>query len=245
MRILGELEPSKNGEKLAKRVEKLIPVVDAIDIPEAPMGKPIAHAAILASYIKARYGIDTVPHIRVIDVNTVGLLSILGGLKATGIGEAVLLRGDAPIVGSEVRDLSVETAAEIAVEKLGRNPQLGAMISLRYPLEAITDRLNAPLSFYLILRPGYSLEKLRQVSRLARSLGKQLYAYVIVASNKNYNKLKNMLIGQPVYSVGEATRFVEKIRDLVDGILVSSPGDVDAISEAARQIKRELCLSLR
>ena len=244
MRILGELEPSKNSEKLAKRVEKLVETVDAIDIPEAPMGKPIAHAAVLASYIKAKYGIDAVPHIRVSDLNAVGLLSILGGLKATGVNEAVLLKGDTPMIGKEVGDLTVETAAEIAAKKLGSNPRLGAMLSLRYPLEAIMGRLKAPLGFYLILRPGYSLEKLRQVSQIAKSLDKQLYAYVIVASSKNYDQLKKMLVDQPVYSIDEATRFVDKIKDVVDGILVSSPGDVDAINEAARRIKRELGLSM-
>jgi len=242
MKILGELEPTKNNEKLAKRVEKLAGVVDAIDIPEAPMGKPIAHAAILAAYIKAKYGIDAIPHVRVSDLNTVGLLSILGGLRATGIEEAVLLKGDPPIVGKEVEELTVESAAEVASSRLSGRPRLGAMMSLRYSLEAITKRLQAPLDFYLVLRPSYSLEKLEQVSKLAKSLNKRLYTYIIVASSRNYPQLREMLVGQPVYNIDEAVRFATKIQRLVDGILISSPGDVDAISETAQRIKRELRL---
>ncbi|KSW12217.1 hypothetical protein CF15_05530 [Pyrodictium occultum] len=242
MRLLGELEPTKNPDKLALRVEKLAQAVDAIDIPEAPMGRPIASAAVLAAYIKAKYFIDVVPHVRIVDVNTVGLLSILGGLRAAGVEEAVLLRGDRPALGGTVEELTVEEAASIAAKRLHGSPRLGAMLSLRYPMEAIRSRLEAPLSFYLVLRANYSIERLAEVSKLARSLGKTLYPYVIVASKKNYEKLKMMLADQPIYSLDEAIRFAEKVKSYVDGLLISSPGDMDTVAEAAREIKRRLGL---
>ncbi len=240
VRIIAELEPSKNREKLISYLNRLVANVDAVDIPEVPMGRPIASAPVLAAHFKAIYG-DTefIPHIRVIDVNRVGLLSILGGLHVANIREAVLLRGDDPVEGVKVEDITVEEAAVLAKQRLrGRSPSLGAMLSIRYPLSMIEQRLNASLDFYMVLRGLHSYEKLVAVSGLAKKYGKKLYAYVIIASDRNRAMLKEMLGDQPVYNVEDVETVVERLAPLVDGVILSSPGDREAIIMAAQRLYR-------
>ncbi len=240
MKIIAELEPTRNNEKLARRLRMLVPHVDAIDIPEVPVGKPIASAPMLAAYIKARYPeVEVMPHVRIIDVNKAALLSIVGGARATRIEELVLLRGDDPLEGEIVRDLkSVEEAAAYIKTRVRKTPLLGAMLSIRYPIEKIMTRLTAPLDFYLVLRATVSIRKLAEVSREAQRLGKRLYAYIIIVGEKNRKILRNMLGDQPLYTPQEALHVVEEISSLVDGILLSSPGDVDAVVEAAQRLYR-------
>jgi len=238
LRVIAELEPTRNREKLLKRVKLLAPHVDAIDIPEVPMGRPIASAPVVAAHLSALYpGTSFIPHIRVIDVNRVGMLSILGGLAAAGVGEAVLLRGDRPVEGRVVEDLTVEEAARLAVERLRRRPSLGAMLSIRYPLPEIERRLEAPFSFYLVLRAFTSLEKLREVSRAAHRLGKKLYAYLIVGGS-NYEQLRRMLGDQPVYRPQEAVEAAAALEGVVDGVLVSSPGSLETVVETVQKLYR-------
>lgn len=241
LRIIAELEPTRNPRKLHQRVRLLVPHFDAIDIPESPMGKPIAHAAVLAALINSKYGTPVIPHIRVSDVNTVALLSLMGGLAAAEVREAVLLRGDPPEEGAPVEELTVEDAAALVKKRLrGKSPRIGAMLSIRQPMERIEARLRADIDFYMVLRALSNLEKLDRVSRLASRLDKELYAYLIVARPHRLAALKAMLGDQPVYLPEEALTVAEKIEPLVDGVIVSSPGDVEAVVETGQLLSTQL-----
>lgn len=239
MKVIAELEPTRNREKLLARVKMLAPNVDAIDIPEAPMGRPIASAPVLAAHLKALYPtLSFIPHIRVIDVNRVGLLSIAGGLKAAGVEEAVLLRGDDPAEGTVVNDLDVEEAAALVKTRIRGAPRLGAMLSIRYPREKIASRLLSSLDFFMVLRALHDREKLAWVAGEARRLGKRLYAYIIVYSERNREKLLSMLGDQPLYPLDRVEEAAEALRGTVDGVVVSSPGDVDAVVKACQRLAR-------
>ncbi len=240
LKIIAELEPTRNREKLLKRVRQIAPHVDAIDIPEAPMGVPIASASVLAAHLAALYpSLKFIPHIRVIDVNRVGLLSLIGGIKASGIDEAVLLRGDQPVEGKIVDDINVEEAARYVKERIKHPPRLGAMLSMRHPFEKIIERVHTPLDFYMVLRPLHDVEKLVNVSREAHRMGKKLYAYIIVGG-ENYEKLRSMLDGQPVYRPEEVVDVARRLADIVDGVIVSSPGSVSTVVEAVQRLSRAL-----
>lgn len=241
MLIIAELEPARKKEKLERYVKNLAANVDAIDIPEVPMGRPVASASIIAAHFKAIYvDVEFIPHIRVIDLNRVGLLSLLAGLHVAEIKEAVLLRGDDPVEGRKVEDINVEEAARLAKIRLrDKRPRLGAMLSMRYPFEKIEERMKADLEFFMVLRGLHDYDKLTRVSRAARRLGKKLYAYVIIGSNRNIDTLRSMLGGQPVYRIEEVEHVVERLSPLVDGIILSSPGDMEAIVEAAQRLSRK------
>lgn len=239
MRIIAELEPTRNNKRLLERVKALAPYVDAVDIPDAPLGKPLAAAYVIAAYLAAKYpGIDFIPHIRVGDMNALAILNVIGGLKAAGVREAVLLRGDDPAVGRPVDQLTVEEAASLTKDSIRNPPLLGAMLSMRYPLESIVERLAAPLDFYLVLRPLASREKLEATAREARRRGKKLYAYIIIGGRGNIETLRAMLGDQPVYTPSEVPKIAEELKPLVDGVILSSPGSPAAIVEAAQVLAR-------
>ena len=240
MKIIAELEPSRKRDKLLSRVKGLVANVDAIDIPEVPMGRPLASAAVLSAHLQAIYpDTEFIPHVRVIDLNRVGLLSIIAGLGVAGIRETVLLRGDDPVEGSIVEDLTVEEAALLVRERLKTYPRLGAMLSMRFPIEAMEKRLEAPFDFYMVLRALHDPRKLVKVSTIAQAKGKLLYAYVIVAGSRNRELLKRMLGDQPIYSVEEVENVIDQLSGLVDGIIISSPGDYQALVEAAQKAYRK------
>ncbi len=235
--LIAELEPLQNKEKLEARLRALIPHFDVIDIPEAPLGNPSVSSALLAVYIWSKYGIKVIPHIKVTDVNSLALINIVNGLATIGIEEVVVLKGDPPRIGSTVEDVTVESVPDF-VKKYSKNiPRLGALISLRYPRNLIERRLNKPFAFYYILRPIVDLDKLAWLSREARRNGKRLYAYIIVMSEKNKPILQSLLGDQPVYETKEAITIMERLSSLVDGFIVSSPGDVNAMISVAQHFQ--------
>lgn len=235
-RLIAELEPLQSREKLEARLRALIPYFDVIDIPEAPLGNPSASSALLAVYIWSKYGVQVIPHIKVTDVNSLALINIVSGLAVVGIEEVVVLRGDPPRIGSTVEDVSVEGVLDLVKKYSKGTPRLGALISLRYPRSLIGKRLNKPFSFYFVLRPAVDLDKLVWLSREARRKGKKLYAYIIVMGEKNKSTLRSLLGSQPVYEVREAIAVIERLSGLVDGFIVSSPGDVDAMVSVAQRL---------
>jgi 5,10-methylenetetrahydrofolate reductase len=127
MEIIAEVTPVRDREKLLKKLEALKPLVDWIDIPEAPGGKPTAHSLAVGALAK-QMGFEPIVHIRLLDVNKTGLKSLLGGVYILDIKHVVLLQGDPPAEGQPVREVSTEEAVEEA-KKLGL--KAGALLSLR------------------------------------------------------------------------------------------------------------------
>ncbi len=237
MEIIAELKPTKNKYKLSKTVDKLRPYVDFFDIPESPLGKPIAHSVLLASYLREVLGVEVIPHIRVQDLNKTALLSIIGGLEFLGIERVVLLRGD-PTSGNSSSKLTVEEAA-FYTKKNSEFLETGAIISLRYPIADILKRIsNRYLDFFLVLRASQYQEKLEVVRQYADR--KRIYVYIIIATEKNLPFMREILGDQPLHTLNEVAAFAESVKEFADGVVLSCPFDVDAIVEASKLIRQQL-----
>ncbi|MCE4618474.1 MAG: methylenetetrahydrofolate reductase [Desulfurococcales archaeon] len=223
MELIAELNPPRDPVRLLEIAERFSEVFDWIDIPDAPLGKPNYNSPVVAAYLVSR-GFRVIAHLRVSDVNTIALKTITKTLGSLGVPRIVYLKGDPPQQGSSVEDFTPEDAVYYARSR-PEAPEPGLLLSLRKGIEAIRNRLNVPAGFYFVLNydweKGSNIELLKNVSALARSMDKKLYAYLIIPGE---------ICSQP----GRVSSLTNQVTELVDGIVFSAPHSVDCIVECGR-----------
>ncbi|MEB3773972.1 MAG: hypothetical protein GSR86_03485 [Desulfurococcales archaeon] len=235
MELIAELDGSRDLRELEEKVNPLKDLYDWIDLPDSPMGSPGPFSILAGCILEERYGVKTIPHLRLADLNMLAVKSIAKTLPLTRIKRLVLLRGDKPRSGSMVEDLTPEEAMAIFRR---RNPgiEVGLLLSMRKPWNTILERLEAGPDFILVLNHTMKpLEDLEKLSREARGRGIKVYPYIIVETRRNKELLKGVrgVIGDSmVYS------YISRIKGLVDGLLISSPGDHEYLHYIASQISR-------
>ena len=234
MEVIAELEPTRSYEKLQAMMRAVEGLVDWVDFPEAPLGVPRAHSVVVATVVQRDFGLRAIAHVRVLDLDELALNSILGATRLAGIGRVVLLRGD-PGSGGTCRSLGPEEALRILRMQ---NPQAeaGLLLSLRKGRELVRERLSAGADFYLVLNargPG----DLRWLSREASARGAKIIPYVIVETPANKRLLEESLPGKPRVPIGELRGYASQLEGVVDGILVSVPGDLRGLREALERLQ--------
>lgn len=98
--VTAEVTPplSASAEKLLKRVEPLLGLVDAINVTDAPAARPYT-SSFAAAAILARAGIEPIVQVTCRDRNRIALISDLLGAAAQGIENLLVLHGDDPSKG--------------------------------------------------------------------------------------------------------------------------------------------------
>jgi len=214
---------SRNG--LESFMEKTRGVVDCYDLPESPLGMPAPSSLAVAVYLRTTYGVCVVPHVRLLDVNALALLSQIKALELIGIDRVLLTMGDKPLVGKPVNDLDTESAVALVKSK-GFKGRIAVIASLKYSLDKIAERVRGGADVFYVLKAGPgSLGKIESLYRLVRDAGKQMYVYVLVGSPRNMHMLE--AIGQPYVKPGELEDFIRALRNVSDGVVLSSPMDED------------------
>ncbi len=237
MKVFYELTPRlKDEDFINKLVLSTLDYIDGYDIPESPLAMPAPNSALSALYIRLKFNVDVIPHIRLYDINKIALLSITYGLTVFGINKVVLTRGDKPKDAVIVDELRTEDAVELLKS---RNPKLkvGSIISLRYSLEDILKRLNSAADFFLILRfSNEYMDKYEELVKLSRKLGKELYVYVIIATKRNLSIINR--IGQPYIKFENLDSFLSTYHDVLNNIIVSIPGDHESVVDVLKVVSR-------
>ena len=174
-----------------KHVEEFVNTVkecaEDIDVHESSLGHPSVNSVSLASILVNVFNVDAIAHVRLADVNHLVFLSLAYAAQFFGVDKLLVTVGDPPRIGKPVGYLTSEEALKLArVYGVGKL-KIGAILSLRFPLEKIYERLRRDFNFYLVLRfSEKNLDKFAKVSEKATGLGKELYPYVIVATEKEY-----------------------------------------------------------
>ena len=231
------LEVCGNKKSLDHYVNLASNYIDCFDVPESPLGFPGVNSVAACVYLKTRYDVCCIAHVRLYDVNTVALYSLAKAVETFGIDGLVLTMGDKPKIGSAVDELTTISA----INYLGKSHyriRIGAILSLRYSLNDIINRLRIGADFFLVLRLGLeTLDKYRKVYRFAKDLGKELYPYIIIATDSNRKLLAR--INQPYIEINEVEDFLNEIKYYVDGIVLSIPLEREklrSILEIIRQV---------
>ncbi len=237
MELLVELVPTKRFLEVARAVASY---VDGFDIPEAPMGMPRPNSIIVGTLLRQALGYDykVIAHARLGDVNPVALASLIMGAELAELDGVLITVGDRPAYGTFVNQMYTDQAVEFLRNDIGIRIALGAILSLRYDLNAISSRVRKPFDFFHAMRVSRnSIDVLSRVSEMVSSLGKKLYAYLIVATPRNREFVESEL-RQPFIEINELRSFVEDIRDLVSGVIVSCPLDREGRIEAVKLLHR-------
>ena len=238
MELIAEVEPTRSREKLERWIPPLRDLVDWVDVPESPLGVPRAHSIAVASYIQSVYGIPGIAHLRVTDVNIVGLKSLMGAAVLLGVRRVVLLRGDKPSEGNACSDLTPEEAVRHAKSHALGLVEVGLLVSARRELSDIEKRLSSRPDFVLVLNATPT--RLRQVSSIASRAGVKIYPYVIVETPRNERLVRSMPKHVVRYGIEDVPRVVESIRGFVDGVVLSVPGDYEGLKMAAEALRDKL-----
>ncbi len=225
-------------KKLDEFVSKSSNVIDCYDLPEAPAGYPALSSIALAVYLKTRYGVCSIPHIRLYDVNKLALLTIAKTVEVFNLNALLITRGDPPKYGNIVSDLSTEEAIEL-IKRHGYRIKLAILVSLRYSLKDILERVSKKADMLFILRVGKSsVDKLQKVYSEAKKLGKEVYAYILIGSERNIELFEQL--SQPYIHYRDIEGFLADIKNYVDGVILSSPRDKELIRKVARFIKESM-----
>lgn len=234
--VWAEVEPSRSRARVLSVARSVRGLVDVVNVPEAPLGKPSAHAVAVA-YVAGREAFaESVANLRLLDVNANALISLVGAAELLGLRGVVLLRGDPPRHGRPVRELSTEEAARL-LKRRGVGVQVGAILSLAKPPEEQAKRLSQPIDLFLATRL-WNPRQLEGPVQEARRRGKKVIPYIVVAEADNKKLLYEMLQGhQPVYEPADVPCVAKSLIGLVDGVLVSAPLSKKTLVEALKALR--------
>ena len=131
----------------------------------------------------------------------------------------------------EVRDF-LRTSVKIS------NVKLGCLLTARVPAEMAIARVNNGWDFCFFLRlEEESLPKLKQVAAECKKLGKPIYPYFVVGTEKNQKTLGR--IGWPATTdMAHAEKFVAGLEGVVDGIIATCLGDVAGDMQLLEMIQK-------
>jgi len=238
LELVAEVEPTRSREKLEKWIPPLKGLVDWIDIPESPLGVARAHSIAVAHYIQRTYSIPSIAHIRVSDVNRVGLRSLVGAAVLLGVKRVVLLRGDKASDAEACKDLSPEEALR-EVERHGLGAvEGGLLVSARKTPGEIEARISSKPSFILVLNA--TPQRMETVARIARRYAVRVYPYLIVETQANRWLIRQMPPYVPRYTSDGIVEIARKFAALSDGLIVSVPGDYEGLHSVVEAIRSNI-----
>lgn len=209
--------------------------VNCFDIPEAPAGHPAPSSLAIATYLKTKYRACAIPHVRLHDVNELALRSIVKAISFFDLDGLLVTMGDAPKYGSCINNLTTDEAVDL-IKGLGYGVRVGSILSLRYGLRDIEDRLAGSADFFYVLRLGEdTFSKYVQVLDKAREHGKELYPYVLISTSVNEEVLRKLR--QPYVTLDDLPLLIEKLKTIADGLVISSPLEYDLLPQILKVVK--------
>ncbi len=225
MELIAELDGRAGLEEWAVRLSRHY---HWIDIPDSPMGKPGPHSLLAACTLHAKHGLKVIPHIRLYDTTYTGFKAIAKTLAMTGIRRVVVLRGDPPRKGSKIEDLTPEDAMEIIRSKAPR-VEVGLLLSMRKQWSEIQARLDQRPDFVLVLHyRAKGWEGVERLSREASRRGIRIIPYLVIITGRNRD-ITSRLGNHSLVAEDVAREEASRLGKLVDGVLFSAPGDLDAL----------------
>lgn len=238
MKILHEFVPSRKFLKIA---EETVDLVDGWNITDSAAGFPAPSGTAVGCVLKTRYPEKII--IPVFVLHYKGPVEV-GGLalaaEAVGLDGLVLTMGDVPKYGEPIKMLkSSEEARDFLRETIKiKRLKLGCLLSARKSTEEIISRVREQWDFIFFMRlTEKSLPILRHAAGECRRLNKPIYSYFLVETPKNLKTLE--MIGWPATAtIDQVEEFAAKLKDVVDGIIVTCAGDYEGDREVLRRLKK-------
>ncbi len=248
MKVLYEFIPKKNFLQLAEEIKDLL---DGWNITDSASGIPAPSAAAVACTLKTKYPEKLAYPMLITNYKgPVEIAAVAKACEAVSIDGMILSLGDPPRYGYAIRtrkDGSCELLT--SEEKFGafrgstgpaeevreflrevvkvNDLRLGCLVTSRRPAEDAIARIKEPWDFCFFLRlEEQSLPKLKEVASVCKDLGKAIYPYFVVETQKN-KKVLDRIGWTSTTTMDTAVTFAEKLEGIVDGIIATCLGDID------------------
>ncbi len=247
MKILYEFIPRLDFVSSAAKVKDL---VDGFNITDSAGGAPAPGGVSVACVLKQIYPDKvTIPMLITNYKGPVELGAAALAAEAMGVDGLLPDPGDPPKYGTLIRtreDGSCQTISdpdEILAYRRSTGPaeevrnflrksvkisktKIGCLLTARVPAEAAIERMKNDWDFGFFLRlEEATLPKLKEIGTECKRMGKPLYPYFIVGTEKNQKVLQR--IGWPASAtMATAEKFISDMEGYVEGIIATCLGDV-------------------
>jgi 5,10-methylenetetrahydrofolate reductase len=236
--LIAELPPKRSFNKIVSIASRLIELADSLDVPDAPLGYPSPSSPVVSAALKAsmRNDVDIIAHLRLLDTAHLGAVNVAMAMESLGISRLLLLRGDRPSIGSPCSATPEDVAATI--RGLGLKVKVGHLLSLAKPVQQVLQRVSSGADFYVVTRPWRS-PLIGDVSRAAHQRNAKVYVYLVVLSKANAELLSS-IPREELVMPDEVKEAVSALRERVDGVIISSPRDLESQLRALREARSAL-----
>ncbi len=242
--------PRSNIEKILKRIEPIVNLVDAFNITDTPFGMPRIPSMIFASIILQKFNVKTIVHVKTINMNRVALKSIIYGCAAIGVYGILVVRGDKPSEGNEVSDTWPEELVSWGkTDEKVSSLKMGMIAGPPLDQQRLTKKLGAKPDFMVtqvMLKIDNAKEFHRNLMNIFKVYGwiPQVYVTLVVPTEKNSEAIKEIakLAGIPipnnvVIPLEEFRDIVNDLEKIYDGVIISSPMDLDGGIEFIKMLR--------
>lgn len=259
MKLIYEFIPRLNFIESAEKVKDL---VDGWNITDSAGGMPAPSGTSVACVLKQIYpDMIAIPMLITNYKGPVEIGAAVLAAESMGVEGMVPDPGDPPRYGNLIRtrqDGNLELIsdpdevlayrrstgpAEDARDFIRNNVKIekvkfGCLLTARVPAESAIARIQDAWDFCFFLRlEEESLPKLKQIAAECKKLGKPIYPYFVVGTEKNQKTLER--IGWPASTtMDNAEKFVGDLEGVVDGIIPTCLGDVNGDMELLEIIQK-------
>ncbi|MEM3712785.1 MAG: methylenetetrahydrofolate reductase [Thermoproteota archaeon] len=241
--------PKRNVEKISNVITMAKGVFDAINLTDTPIGEPRIPGFILAIVLKQSFNVEPIVHYKTVNMNSMMLKSVLYGCAAVGIRKFLFMRGDNPVEGSPISDISPENLAVWARNELGI--EAGLAIGWPTSVEKIVSKLESKPSYvftqvFLTLKDAESFR--RMFDEAAEKVGWKppVYCTHLAHCEESIETLRqvaeSMRIESPDFRIGIDTdiALLEGLMRFFDGFMISSPGNYEYAIKLAETIRSKI-----
>ncbi|RMG74964.1 MAG: hypothetical protein D6710_00835 [Nitrospirae bacterium] len=259
MKVLYEFIPRANFLELAEELKDL---VDGWNITDSAGGMPAPSATAVACTLKTKYpNTMALPMLITNYKGPVEIAAVAKACDAVGIDGMIPDPGDAPRYGHPIRTrrdgncelLTTEEEIENFRRSTGpaeevrdflrevakvKNLKLGCLVTSRRPAADAIARIKDQWDFCFFLRlDEESLPKLKEVAEECKKLGKSIYPYFVVETEKN-KKVLERIGWAPTTNMEGAEDFAQKLVGVVDGIIATCLGDLEGDKQLLKALQR-------
>ncbi|WP_440059155.1 hypothetical protein ACSU1N_05045 [Thermogladius sp. 4427co] len=222
MELIIEL-PSFTKKNVDKVVGKIVGKNIDVFIPENPAGKPALLAISTGVYLRVAYNVGVYASIRLNDINLLHAYSSALTASEFGFRGLTILKGDKPEFGKVVDEDSEETLSFI--KNRIKNIRLGLIVSLRYGLDKIKQRISKRPDYIMVIHFGPGrMGDLKLVADTARDFGVKTYPFLLLGLEKSKGLFEEL--GQAYFQPSDIRQVCGSLGSIVDGVIISSPLDL-------------------
>jgi 5,10-methylenetetrahydrofolate reductase len=206
-----------------------------LDVTDSPTGESHSSAVAASTYLKSVYDAQILCHIRTRDLTKAALRSLVRACDTWGFEAILLIMGE----GNESTGLTPSRALSLIREERLVNPKDTVMGLLADPrkIVGVQNKLASKPDF-LYSAPITSLDELRTVNELANKGGCDLYAGIMVNSEKNKPIFDR--IGLKYDGTQTPMGFAKTVVHHSQSLVIMSPADPVAGLEFLKELRCQL-----